>query len=128
MTLYHYTCDHGRLALGDKGELIAPIDQPLDQTVVDGMTAWQRGLLQLIWMTDLDEPLRRPLGLTSRSLRCDRTRYRYRVADDKYVHRWVTVRRDWPRELRDGLESADGAMPGNWWISLRPVPVIFDPR
>lgn len=128
MTLYHYTCDHGRAGLGAKGELIAPIEQPLDQTVVDEMTGWQRGLLHLIWMTDLDEPLRKPLGLTAVSLHCDRTQYRYRVTDDKYVHRWITVRRDWPRKLRDGLEQASGAMPGHWWISLRPVPVVFDPR
>lgn len=100
--LYHFTCDHGRAGLEDRGVL----------------RPWSHGL---VWLTDLDVPLREPLGLTSNMLSCDRTKHRYRVTDDSHCHWWIGH----PR--RDRSIEIDGTRPMHWWVSEEPVPVVFEP-
>ncbi|MGH9252915.1 MAG: hypothetical protein ACRD0W_25905 [Acidimicrobiales bacterium] len=105
MTLYHYTCDHGAARIGDSGIL-----QPH---------------LGLVWLTDLDVPMREALGLTSHILNCDRIVHRYRVTDTASCQRWLTyLGRRWQLDL----ELADGARPAHWWVSEQPVPVVYDPK
>jgi hypothetical protein len=123
VTLYHYTCDHGRRLLGDNGKLLTPLDLGADP---EGLLPRERPLLGLIWLTDLDHPNAAALGLTKRRLICDRTVHRYRVTGGGPV-RWLTVRRGFSDWFRDGLESAAGALPAHWWVSQTPVPVVYDP-
>ncbi|HEX5972559.1 MAG TPA: hypothetical protein VFY85_11570 [Gemmatimonadaceae bacterium] len=126
MTLYHYTCAHGCQAIGETGVLV-PIRRLAPPESLASLTEHRvpPWMADLIWLTDLDFPMRAALGLTSYTLGCDRTSYRYRVLDESTARPWLKVR----RELVGGLdlELADGAMPRHWWVSWAPVPVEYDP-
>jgi len=114
LTLYHYTCDHGRRGIGGRG-VLRPHLQP-----------WLEG--PYVWLTDLEVPMREALGLTSHALRCDRTVHRYRVTDETHARRWMLVRQTLLQPAVHALETAPGAMPMHWWVSAEPVPVVLDPR
>jgi hypothetical protein len=105
MTLYHYTCAHGRAAIIKSGMIVKP----------NPVTGWA-------WFTDLTPPDRVGLGLTSYMLECDRTEFRFTVIDDKPVP-YVDIRKALPQATRDGWEGAPGALLMHWWISSRPVEV-----
>jgi hypothetical protein len=106
--LYHYTCEHGSAGIQADG-LIVPQPQPPD------------GERKIVWLTDLEAPNRAALGLTSLVLQCDRMERRFVVPEPESVYRYVDVRRAWwPREWRELLESADGAMPMHWYVSEMP--------
>lgn len=110
MTLYHYTCEHAALDIGERGTL--------------------RPHLGLIWLTDLDVPMRDALGLTSNTLACDRTAFRYRVLDDTPCMWWIgwsRLRQESWRPWVAELEAAPGVRPVHWWVSTAPVPVVADP-
>lgn len=102
MILYHYTCVHG----------VSGIDRTLTLDPDKAM------LWRCIWMTDLDHPDRRGLGLTSDILGCDRTRYRFTVPEPVKTQRWVDVRRQCPPGLREWLESVPGVLPMHWFLSF----------
>jgi hypothetical protein len=102
-TLYHYTCDDGRRGIGDEGLL-----RPHSHNVV--------------WLTDLDAPIREALGLTSYHLKCDRTKHRYRATDTSTCVRWVDY------EHRSRSIEIEGTRPMHWWVSPEPVPVVYDPH
>lgn len=106
--LYHYTCDHGHEAITDT---LRPNGWPL----------------QVVWLTDLDLPMRDALGLTSHSLSCDRTAHRYRVTDANTAAPWSTYRRTIDPLVAHALESTPGVKPMHWWVSVAPVPVAYDP-
>jgi hypothetical protein len=116
MSLYHYTCDHGHALLGSGSAVLVPGQEQTDKQV-----PWPG---RLVWLTDLDKPVRDALGLTSHILACDRTRHRYRVTNPDRTVRWVTVARNYPR---DEIEAELGARPMHWWVSPGPVPVVYDP-
>jgi hypothetical protein len=127
--LYHYTCQHGRLGIGDRGE-VKPLRMHSPRAAKQLTQHPYAAMLALvIWFTDLDEPARGLLGLTSHSLRCDRTQYRYRVTDPSDVERWLgsPIRRAFTQRARNSLELLGAAMPAHWWVSVEPVPVVFDP-
>jgi hypothetical protein len=119
VTLYHYTCRHGRDAILRAG-MVVPRFQPL--LGVD-----------LAWFTDLPTPDRDGLGLTSYTLACDRTAWRVPVQHAGAVA-WTTYRRALLRAdvtplrrslLRRGverLETEPGAMPRHWWVSTEDTP------
>lgn len=125
MHLYHYTCDHGRTQLGNAGVLLPAVAQRPDHGDRINLFPWQGWL---VWMTDLDRPIREALGLTSVHLRCDRTAHRYRVTSLEHVMPWGRYAHDHkvPREVRDEIEQAPGR-PAHWWVSLEPVPAVYDP-
>lgn len=111
MTLYHYTCHHGYLGIVASGQL-RPHGHPwFDEP--------------LVWLTDLAEPWRDALGLTSHTIDCDRTRYRFQVADSATTIRWTSYRRSVPRRTAITLENQPGSMPAHWWVSAVPVPVLL---
>lgn len=116
--LYHFTCDHGREALGDRGVIRPGAD------LTDGAVPWTSAL---VWLTDLPRPQREGLGLTSHLIRCDRTQYRYRVLDGEQVTRWTTFARDLPRAYRESVECAPGAMPAHWWVAVEGVRAVYEP-
>lgn len=105
MKLFHYTCDHGRAGIGERGVL-----KPT-------RTFW--GGPAVCWLTDMDPPDRDGLGLTSHTLSCDRLQYRYVVADSAGCERWLTsrIRAHAPLHAVLMLEAIDGVKPDRWWIS-----------
>lgn len=110
-TLYHYTCADGA-ALIDAELVLRPNEHPMLPDV------------PLVWLTDLDSPVRGALGLTMGArITCDRTRHRYTVADPDGCIPWVALARLLPRHVRDAFE-APPAMPMHWWVSAQPVPVL----
>ncbi|GJF06709.1 hypothetical protein [Pseudonocardia sp. D17] len=112
--LWHYTCgDHGAPGIAATRCLL-PNRHP-----------WLP--YPLVWLTDLDVPMRGPLGLTSNTLGCDRTQYRVRVAGDGAVP-WSRYRRVIGRHLAYPFESTPGAMPRHWWVSTQRVPILSDPE
>ena len=108
--LYHYTCQHSRPGILAAGAL-RPNPHP-----------WLPE--PLVWLTDLPEAWREALGLTSHTLRCDRTAYRFKAADTRTAIRWLTYRRSLPVHVAAAIESTPGAMPAHWWISTTPVPIV----
>ena len=124
-TLWHYTCDHAQDSIGDEGLLVPALAQ-IGAAAAGRMPSWEKAVAGLVWLTDLDSPLRNELGLTSNSIGCDRTRHRYRVVGYSAVH-YPTIRRDLPKRAREALESAEGAMPMHWFVAYTPVPVVYDP-
>lgn len=123
MTLWHYTCDHGFDAIGDHGYVLPVADlRPRHYRLQ------QLPQAHFSWFTDLAVPQQHALGLTSYTLGCDRTRYRYRVTDPENLWRWTYARRQLgPAPWIADLEEAPGAEPDHWWIADLPVPVIYDP-
>jgi hypothetical protein len=125
ITFWHYTCDHGHAGIGDEGRLL-PASQLAPPARVAKLPAWHQQLMSLIWMTDMDTPDALALGLTRETISCDRTAHRYRVYGYNPA-RYVDLRRDLPKRLRDPLENAVGARPMHWWCAYTPVPVRYEP-
>jgi hypothetical protein len=118
--LYHYCCEHSYQRIGRTGVLL-----PVHLFVTDKPVPWTG---RLVWLTDMATPVRDALGLTSHILSCDRTTHRYRVTDSTSVLPWVKAARTIPREQREDVEGAPGAMPMHWYVSDVGVPVVYDPR
>lgn len=108
--LYHYTCSHGMTGIR-RARKVLP--NPV-HTLAGAHVAW---------LTDLAEPDRAGLGLTSQMLTCDRLAYRVTVRPYGAVH-WPIWAREHrvDREYRNVLESF--GWPMHWWISEQPLAVI----
>lgn len=127
-TLWHYTCAHGREAIGESGVLLPACQLVADDKRAELVASWWPSTV--VWLTDLRVPLRAALGLTSVALSCDRTAYRYRVLDPAGCVAYTPFYRR--SVLRAGhsvvpLENVTGVRPRHWWVSTIPVPVEFDP-
>lgn len=112
--LYHYT---------DPGHA--------DSIVADGLVrpGNEVGLtLPLSWFTDMADPDRDALGLTSQILPYDRTARRFRVTDDEHVKPWHQIRKLLPARYVSQLEAAPGVLLMHWWVAAIPIPVVPDPR
>lgn len=109
MTLYHYTCSH-RAPMVKRDRQLHPYAQPL------------LGQRPLVWLTDLPEPDRQGLGLTSMILSCDRTEWRCTV-DDSDAEPWEGW---WPGRVDLPLvsEFTFGRRPAHWWVAAVPVAVL----
>ena len=118
MTLFHYTCDHGRTALGEGG-LLRPAGQLTDRPL-----PWTG---EFVWLTDLAHPNADALGLTRTLAPCDRTRHRYRVTDVRDVVPWTDAAHRLARPIREEIEGEPGSRPRHWFVSVVPVPAIYDP-
>jgi hypothetical protein len=124
--LYHYTCEHGRAALGEAGTLLPP--GQFQPGHASRLPEYMRETSWFIWCTDLDFPFRAALGLSRVALVCDRTRYRYRVAGDiSGVARWTELRETCHPRMVAELESAHGAMPMHWWVACTPLRAHYAP-
>lgn len=115
--LWHYTCDHGRWAIGRVG-----LVYPAHHLTTRALPPTGR----YAWFTDLSAPIRDALGLTQHLAQCDRTAHRYRVTDPAGIVPWTAVRRDFPPLWRVDLEWTSGARPKHWYVSEEPVPVELD--
>ena len=110
--VYHYTCRHTAKRIGRRGVLV-PTPQPF------------LGGVELVWLTDLADPDREGLGLTSNMIACDRTEVRYRVLDASTVQAWRTYKLRLDRSHVSALEF--GHRHGSWYVSTAPVPVELAP-
>jgi hypothetical protein len=110
MRLYHFTCDHGAQQIAAAGELRANPHPLLPDAG------------PLIHLTDLPEADRVGLGLTSATLRCDRTQHRVTVDTDQAIH-WPAFARILPRHIREMFEGHQGALPMHWYVARGPIPV-----
>jgi len=124
MTLYHFTCDHGRAALGDIGTLLPLADwNPEAATRIPPARAWMTGV---IWLTSERRPDRVALGLTSDTITCDRMAYRYRTVGTHAAVPYLSWWRNIPRKDHLDLTGWHEARPGQWWVSTEPVNVVLD--
>lgn len=106
MIYYHFTCSHRVRAINASRRL-----KPM-------------GNWSLIWLTDLPDPPRTALGLTSYILSCDRMEWRYTVDDtDGQVMRWTDYRRAHRPPWAAEIESAEGAMPAHWFVAAAPLAI-----
>jgi hypothetical protein len=108
--LWHYTCEHGNRAIEHTAERAGSVGRGLIRPGLDG---W-------VWATDLDVPVRDALGLTSHSLGCDRTEFRWRLDDlsvEAYFVPWVSARRSVDPVRLDAIEGAPGVMLRHWFVS-----------
>lgn len=127
MILYHYTNVESARLIGDEGSLV-PLEV-LDPMTIASVPNSLRPLFGMVWATDLPAPDRNGLGLTSHSIDVDRTAIRYRVLRPAQFVHWGRIRRSVGREIRDGLELANGALPRHWWVAVPEAggcPVIRD--
>lgn len=99
MMLYHYTCRHSAYSISHDKFILRP------------------GLTGLLWLTDLDVPDRRGLGLTSNFIECDRTEFRFAVAYPVDVERWIDVRKVAPLLLVQALEADPHVMLTHWFLT-----------
>lgn len=111
-SLWHYTCHHRAALIGRRGVLM-----PNRQPFLNG--------IEVVWLTDLDTPDVDGLGLTSTTLRCDRTEVRYRVVSGDAVpwREWAETNRI-DRTTRSELTF--GRRPRHWFVATGPVGVIRD--
>ncbi len=108
VTLYHYTCDHARREIAHD-RVLRPMLHPLLG-------------VRYVWLTDAPEPDRDALGLTSRTLPCDRTRWRVTVERSPSVRPWLSVRSRFVPSVVADLEH--GALPARWFVSVEPLAVV----
>lgn len=111
MRLYHFTCSHALPHIMREG-VLKPNAHPMFHASVPAV----------VWLSDLAEPLRDALGLTSAFLTCDRTERRLEV--DVEAEPWHLFARRFQieRVVRDTLEEF--GMPMHWWVATEPVPVL----
>ena len=114
MSLYHYTCDHGRAGIMRDG--------------------WVKpGADGLVWLTDLldvrrHERTRKALGLTSYSLACDRFEHVFAVDPSNAMPYREAIDRGIVSRARSmSLLRLPHARPSNWYIATAPVEVL-DPE
>lgn len=108
--LIHLTCRHGAARVTLAGAVI-----PQPQVVL--------GQMKLAWFTHVPNARQEALGLTSHTLKCNRTERRFRVLEPEKVFRWNDIRAVLPRDGVLMLESARGTRPEWWWVSQEPVAV-----
>jgi hypothetical protein len=109
--LTHLTCRHGAGKIVTGGLVVNPSPQPV------------LGDMSLAWFTHVPNARNVALGLTSHTLKCDRTERRFRVLEPEKVFRWNDIRAVLPRDAVLALESARGTRPEWWWVSQEPVRV-----
>lgn len=125
ITLWHYTCAHGRAEIGRVGLLKPP--ERLQAGHGRRLPTHLKWMSYAVWATDLDRPDPDALGLTSWTLGCDRTEFRYRILTPDAVMPWREYAEHLPAEAVTALETAPGAQPDRWWVgSGHSVPVRLD--
>lgn len=116
MRLYHYTCEHGaeRIEYLSNG-MVIPQRQPV------------LGDLHLSWFTSMPSAGREALGLTSKSLSCDRMEALFEVEPDD-VGAAITWAEFKTQEAfaplvaaGRSLEAVRGTRPALWLVAAQPV-------
>jgi hypothetical protein len=123
MELFHYTCEHGRAALGDVG-VVVPMRKHAPESAERLPADWG-WMADLVWFTDQWPPDRIDLGLTMAVTPCDRTQHRYRATDASSLVPWHVGWLELPRNA--WMLTQGDRRPGRWWLGWDPVPVAYDP-
>lgn len=124
--LYHFCCGHSATAI-DRSLTLAPgldwftLDRRLARAgePISGLSSAPA----VLWLTDMEEPDRDALGLTSHMLDCDRTEFRYTVRTEGAI-RWESFvsiynpRSDWLDMLHYGRQ------PDRWFVATSPRRVL----
>lgn len=111
--LFHYTCSCWAPKIGAQ-QLLRGSTHPILQ-----------GYGRLIWLTNLDTPVARALGLPIKP--CDRLQFRVAVdAGADNIVRWSPwARRQLPLALRQAVEVNDpGALHAHWFLGFGQLPVL----
>lgn len=111
--LWHFTCSHGRRAIGKRGLLIPQIRHPLLG-------------VRVIWLTTEAAPDRQATGLGMTYTTCDRMEYRYRVLQPERCLRWLAspFRVVSPADAVTDLEMYGD--PEHWWVTAVPTMAALD--
>lgn len=111
--LFHMSCRHraGQIVLDG---YVVPQQQPAFGYLSEA---------KLAWFTHVPNARNVALGLTSHTLKCDRTERRFRVLEPEKVFRWNDIRAVMPQDAVRMLEAAHGTRPEWWWVSQEPVAV-----
>lgn len=115
MKFYHYTCLHGAERIEADRGLIKPNPQPV------------LGDLELSWFTTLPSATRAALGLSSRTLSCDRMGALFEVEArfERLILPWHEVKaQEGFVPLADAarrLEAVRGTRPNVWAVAGQPV-------
>lgn len=116
--LYHYTCCHSVPGILRAGMVLYPHEHPLLPE-----------LGPVVWLTDLEALTNvRAVGLTSETIGCDRTEFRFAATatDIAGLSWWPRVRGRCRPRVVDDLEAF--GWPERWWIATEPVTVTDDMR
>lgn len=110
MSLYHYTCSHGIAGIGAFGKLL-PRTCP-----------WMPDAPAVVWLTDMVEPDRDAIGLTSTILTCDRLEGRYVVSRNAPgVFDWASFAAAHVGDTAARRTAERYADPSRWWVSTTPI-------
>jgi len=123
VTLWHYTCEHGANGIVRSGLHVLPVSVTAPYVSADKDHPLP-AMMTVSWFTDLGEPDRWALGLTSTIIACDRTTHRFKVVDPSATVRWVDYMRAYlTREEREVARRALPGLPLHWYVSSEPVHV-----
>jgi hypothetical protein len=122
---YHYTCDHGRAGIGEKG-VLRPMHQLVPGVLETAESEDERLMFSLIWVTDLPDPDIDGLGLTKKMLSCERWKHRYRIANPLPLMRFTDMQYRFTPQAQMGLTKGD-AKPDHWFVSWVPLPAVYAP-
>lgn len=127
-SLWHYTDDTGYERIVADG-FLRPLGEMIEPKIVaEFFQSWQLQLLDLVWLTDLDHPMRDALGLTNHYTDGDYTKHRFHVSPNRpRILWWPVARRSLNEMLVQSLETTPGAQPMHWYVSEYRVPVAYDP-
>lgn len=110
--LFHYTCRHAMNKIGDQGLLI-PVPHPFIGAA-------------LTWFTDSDSPDPQITGLTSTTLSCDRTTWRYIPIDTTEIVPWIGSRWHSSTPPRAQAVLHRWGDPSRWFVTDQPTSVLLD--
>lgn len=124
--LYHYCCDHSARGI-DLARMVLP---GLDWSAYDAQCAdWGEPVSGLalaravVWLTDMAEPDRDALGLTSHILSCDRTEFRYTVRAAGALP-WLDFAGEHGANPEWLSMLHEGRAPERWFVSADPCRVL----
>ena len=113
-TLYHYTCAHALEKIKEMGTLLGSVHPIL------------RFHGRIVWLTDLDVPVVRAIGMPKPTRDCDRLQYRISVSGEWDTVAWWPVwsQRNVALPLRQALEvNEQGALFAHWWLAFGDIPI-----
>lgn len=125
MRLYHFCCKHSARAISADGLLRPLIEWGRLDGRLQKVGAPRTGLADapaVVWLTDMAQPDRYALGLTSFTLSCDRTEFRFTV-DTNFAEPWADYYRRW-RANRDWLAwlHSGPVQPDRWYVAIVNLP------
>ena len=121
MILHHFTCRDGADGIDAAGE-IRP--NPIPERIPTGIVHLSTGMGDappIVWLTDLPNPRRDQVGLTSDGLPCDRMEVRYTVDVDS-AERWRSFARRHCADSRWRRTIERYSDPYHWFVHEGAIP------